>query len=176
MSALLPAFLTAAGVLAISGVAKVRSPSAAAEALAVAGLRTKPIVIRLLGVGEVALAAACAVRPAAGTALALAGAYLAFALLTARVMRRSRGAAPCGCFGDERAVASWWHLSLNLAAAAVALAVAIDPPSWGAVDLGGIELASFAVGVLASVYLAYLAFTALPEAWGSRTAAEGGGR
>jgi hypothetical protein len=176
MNALLPAFLTAAGVVAIGGVAKLRSPWAATGALAVAGLRARPTAVRVLGAGEVALAAVCVIEPSTVTALALAAAYLAFAALVARVMQRSRGSAPCGCFGDEGGSANRWHLWLNLVAAAIALAAAVAPPSWEALDLGGIELVAFGAGVLASVYLAYLMFTALPEAWGSpsQAGAEGG--
>jgi len=168
MNALLPAFVTAAGVLALGGVAKLTSPSAATGALAIAGLRARPVDVRILGAGEVALAAACAVWPSTVTALALAVAYAAFAAVVALLRRRSGSAAPCGCFGDEGGTASRWHLWFNVAAAAVAVAAAVAPPSWDAVDLGGIELVAFAAGVLASVYLAYVAFTVLPDAWGSR--------
>ena len=166
MSALLPAFLTAAGVLALAGAAKLRSPAAAA--VAAAGLPVPVSLVRALGAGEVALAGACIVHPSSATAVALAVVYLAFAAFVGRQLRRADGAAPCGCFGDETAPASGWHLALDLAAAAVSIAAALAPPSWDAVAANGAGAAALIVGVGACIYLAYLAYTALPIVWGAR--------
>ena len=161
MTALLPAFLTAAGVLALAGAAKVRSPAATVAAISAAGLRVSTGAVRALGAGELALAAACALRPSTATALALAIVYLAFAAFVAARLGGG-GAAPCGCFGDANAPVTGWHLALDVAAAAIAAAAALAPPSWDAVPRNAVAAAALAFGVAACVYLVYAAYTALP--------------
>ena len=166
MSAMLPGLLTAAGVLAVSGVAKLRSPRAATGALVAAGLPAHPLAVRAAGAAELVLATACLLAPGRATALALALAYLTFAAFAAVQLRRGRAGAPCGCFGDEEAPLTRWHLGLDLAAAAIAAAAAALPASWADAG-GGLALAATLIGVAGCVYLAHLAFTALPAAWGA---------
>jgi hypothetical protein len=177
VSALLPAFLTAAGVLALAGAMKLRTPEATVGALAAAGIRVPVGAVRALGAGELAVAAACALRPSTATALALAIVYLVFAAFVAAALRRG-DAAPCGCFGDASAHLTGWHLALDLAASAIAIVAALAPPSWEAVSAGALAAAALAIGVAACVYLVHAAYTRLPAAawavrdagrtWGSR--------
>jgi hypothetical protein len=163
VSALLPALLTAAGVLAVAGLAKLRSPGAAVAALAAAGIRVRPAATRAVGAVELTLAGACSVAPGRATAAAVCLAYLSFAAFVVLQLRRG-GGAPCGCFGDEAAPLTRWHLGLDLAAAAIAAAAAALPPSWA--DAGGAPARAVTlVGVAGCTYLAHLAYTALPEAW-----------
>jgi hypothetical protein len=174
MSALLSPFLVVAGVLAIAGVGKLRHPGAARDALERAGFGVPAWAIRAAGAAELALAVACIARPSAPTAALLALVYAGFAALVARLLRRSPGA-PCGCFGEASRAVTRWHLALNLAAAAVAAAAALAPPAWSALE-GPVIVAVFAAATLASVYLAYLAYTALPEAWSAYEGGRGGTR
>lgn len=174
MSALLPAFLTAAGVLALAGAMKLRTPEATVGALAGAGIRVPGGTVRALGACELALAAACALRPSAATALALGFVYLAFAAFVAAALRRG-DAAPCGCFGDAGAQLTGWHLGLDLAAAAIAIAAAFAPPGWDAVSGGAPAAAALAIGVAACVYLVHAAYTTVPAMAGPRDGGRTGG-
>jgi len=167
VSALLPAFLAASGVLALAGAIKLRTPEPTVGALAAAGIRVSAGAVRALGACEVALAVACALRPSTATALALAVVYLAFAAFVAAALRRG-DAAPCGCFGDAGVQLTGWHLALDLAAAAIAIATALAPPSWSAVPAGSLAPAALAIGVAAAVYLAHAAYTTLPAMAGAR--------
>ena len=72
MTSLLPALWAAAGVLAIGGLAKLRSPGSTRQALAAAGIRAPAPAVRAVGAAEVALAAACVAFPGRSTAAALA--------------------------------------------------------------------------------------------------------
>jgi len=163
--ALWPAYMTVAGLLGLAGIAKLRSPATAGVTLAAIGLRSAAALVRVLGAGELALAAACIAAPGRLPAAFLATAYLAFGGAVLR-LRAARAGGGCGCFGDASARAGLWHFALNLAAAAVALiAVAAPPPGWGAVaDRPGELVVAFA-GVATAVALGKLAFTAFPVAW-----------
>jgi hypothetical protein len=170
VNALLPALLTASGVLAIAGIAKLRAPAATAAALAAAGVRVPSGAVRALGAGEAALAAACIVDPSTATAALVAAVYLGFAAFVAVRLRAAGDGAPCGCFGDAGAALTGWHLGLDLAAAAVAVAAALAPPRGVAAPAGALPAAAFAVGVLACVYLAHAAYTVLPALSAARGA------
>ena len=174
MSWLLPPLLTAAGVLALAGISKLRYPAAAIAALAAAGMRAPPPAARALGAAELAIGAACLAKPGRATALLVGLAYLAFTLFAARQLSRARGDTPCGCFGDEGAQLGRWHLGLDLAAVSVAGAAAIAPASWSDVGGGLAPTAVTVVGIAACIYAAYLAFTAVPAAWSAAGAARRG--
>jgi methylamine utilization protein MauE len=162
-------------VLALAGAMKLRTPEATVGALAAAGIRVPSPAVRALGAGELALAAACALRPSTATGLALAIVYLAFAAFVAAGLRRG-DAAPCGCFGDASARLTGWHLALDLAASAIAIATALAPPSWDAVSPGALPAAALALGVAACVYLVHAAYTTLPAAaWAPRDGGRTGG-
>jgi hypothetical protein len=163
--ALWPAYMTAAGVLALAGLAKLRAPEGAATALAGIGLWGRRGAARALGGGELALAGACIAAPGRTEAVILAFAYLAFAGTILR-LRAARAGGSCGCFGEAETPATLWHFGLNLAAAAVALAaVASPPPGWASVADHPAELVVAALGTAVAVALARLAFTDLPAAW-----------
>ncbi len=165
--ALWPAYMMVAGVLALAGLAKLRSPKTAAKTLAGMGLPGPAGAARALGAGELALAGACIAAPGRAPALLLATAYLAFAPAVLR-LRAARAGGGCGCFGEASAPAGLWHFGLNACAAAVALAaVASPPPGWAAASEHPGELAVAVLGVAAAVALAKLAFTAFPAAWGA---------
>jgi hypothetical protein len=162
-----PAFLAVAGVLLIAGMAKLRSPASAASALAEAGLPGGVRAVRALGLGEVVLALACAGWASRPLAAGLALVYLAFAAFTARLIRASRGAGSCGCFGEQRVPAHAAHVVLSLAAAALAAAATIAGPVAPA-SLGEhapVEAAVLLAVAGAGAWAIVLAYTALPDLW-----------
>ncbi|MFA9429557.1 MauE/DoxX family redox-associated membrane protein [Egicoccus sp. AB-alg2] len=110
-----------AGLLVPAGVAKLRRPRTTADALAWRGTHATSLV-RVVGAGEVSLAAAVLVLGTRPLLAGLALVYGAFAVVAAR--QRRRGGA-CGCFGQASAPTSLLHVGLNaLVAVAAALAAA----------------------------------------------------
>lgn len=127
IAALSPALgplVVAAALLVVAGVAKLRRPAPTGLALARVGLPGSDLVVRCLGLVEVA-AAIDALAFGRWTALPVAVLYLAFAAFTAVQVRRARTtgeAADCGCFGDDGAPVDGTHVALNVALAAAAAA------------------------------------------------------
>lgn len=111
-----------AGLLLLAGVAKVRAPAAAADSLALAGLPDRPVLARLLGVGEVVLALAVLVTGHVLAAIALALAYAAFTGVSWWLLRTDQGS--CGCFGAVDAPLSRIHVVTNAAVAVAAAGAA----------------------------------------------------
>ena len=74
-TALVPTFTVACALLVLAGVSKMRSPLAARQALRELGVGVPPILIRVLGAGELGWGVLAALRPgpvpAAGIALAI---------------------------------------------------------------------------------------------------------
>jgi hypothetical protein len=131
----------AAIVLAVAGIAKLRSPGGAARALAFALL-----------------------APGRATSALLAVAYALLALLAARLASRGAG---CGCFGEDETPATATHVWLSVALALVAAAGIASPPhgiAWllsGSPDVAG----PLAFGIAGAVYATVIAYTELPSAW-----------
>src|SRR5437867_2348393 len=107
-------FFAAAGLLGVAGVAKLRQPGPASDALASAGLPHGVLSVRLLGAGELALAAVCVARPTPLAALAMAGVYAAFAAFLALAKAGAISLSSCGCAGERVVRPSWLHVVLNL--------------------------------------------------------------
>jgi hypothetical protein len=146
--ALTPAFATAALVLCVAGVAKLRSgPRWAA-----------------LGALEIGLGGWAMLVPGPVAAGAVACAFATFSVAAFALARRG---ASCGCFGERDEPASVMQSVLSAAIVAVALAACL----WGAHGLTWLlgrspsSAAVLIVGILASAYGAVLAYTQLPKAW-----------
>jgi methylamine utilization protein MauE len=160
-------FFAAAGLLGWAGVAKLRRPGPASDALASAGLPHGALPVRLLGAGELALAAVCVARPTPIAALAMAGIYAAFAAFLAMAKVGAISVPSCGCAGERVVRPSWLHVLVDLVAAAVAVleaALPEGPPglfrlSWS-LPMHGV---SFLAGTVLLAYLAGLAVANLPE-------------
>jgi hypothetical protein len=164
---LAPLFGTIAGLLALAGVLKLRSPAGGSDAYpapgAALGSRGTPVVaVAELALGSVALAA-----PGRAVAAVIAAAFAAFAAYTIRLLAASDRPADCGCFGESGGTVGPGHVVLDLACAAVAVAAAIAPPRAlvSIVAHAPLTGAVLTVGIAAAVYAVYLAYTALPEAW-----------
>lgn len=152
--------VVAAGLLVPAGVAKLRDPWVARQALGLPARATA--LVRAIGVGELVLAAL--VLTVGGPALVglLAATYLAFAVVAAR--QRSKGAS-CGCFGASEGPTTLGHVVLNVIAATAAGVGALVgtrtvPALLADAPLAGIPL--LAAGVVA-VATAQLSITTLPE-------------
>lgn len=120
--------------------------------------------VRVLAAGEVALGAACVVRPTWPLAVALAIVYGLFAAVAVMLMRRR---AACGCFGESELPVSLAHVLATGLLGAVALAAAIVGPG----GLGWLlarpapEAAVLLIGVAGALYATVLVYTELPRAW-----------
>jgi hypothetical protein len=149
-------------LLIIAGVAKLRAPGPAAEALTVARLPSGAWLVRAASALELA---AGAYVVATGGRVAAAVVLLAFAIFIGVTTRADREARSCGCFGADEAPASGWHLALCLLFAAVGVAgVAWPPPAIAGVS-GVLPAVTAIVAALGAAYAAKLAFTELPGAW-----------
>ncbi len=115
-----------AGLLVLAGIAKLRHPAAAADSLALAGLPDRPVLARLLGGGEVVLAAIVLATGWQLAAVALALAYAGFTAVSAHLLRTDRGS--CGCFGEVEAPLTRVHVATN-ATIAVAAGIAAAGPA-----------------------------------------------
>jgi methylamine utilization protein MauE len=116
-------YLTVCGVLLVTGAAKLRQPSATADALRAAfSYDAGDNAARAIGAGEIAIGAAAAI--AGGTAAALAaGTYVLLLAVAARLRRRAPDA-QCGCIGARSGRIGIAHLAIGALAAAVAAAYA----------------------------------------------------
>src|SRR5688572_3213270 len=98
-----------AALLLIAGVAKIIKPAATGAALQGARLPSDRRLVRVLGLGEVALGVTVLLVGGWLPAVLLAAAYGTFAAFTAYQSRRGAG---CGCFGDATAPATNLHVGV----------------------------------------------------------------
>jgi len=170
---LLTPLTTVAALLVLAGAAKLRTPQTAAAALAHGGLPVRGLAVRLIGGLEVGLGLAAIGVPSPALAVAIAGAYASFAVVTVRLLRAGEQAR-CGCFGARSSPVHPIHLALNLTGVAVATAAALTPVGTGlpavvfAHPAGGAILAASAA---AATVLAHQAYVAVPALWSAWTAA-----
>lgn len=160
----------AAGLLVPAGVAKLRAPDVAREALGLP--RRADSAVRLLGGIELLLAVAV-LSTGARAAVAVLG--LAYAGFTAVAVRQRARGASCGCFGATRTPTGWHHVLLDGAAALSAvMAVIVGVPSaielMADAPLGGVPLV---LGGAVAVATLQLLITALPELVAARRTAGG---
>jgi len=166
---------TLAALLAIAGIAKLRHPAPAANAMALAGFGVGRSGARLIGLLECGVGAWVLLSPGVPALGALA---LAYAILAAGIwaMRRA-DVADCGCFGESAPLEpSRLHLAVNLMAAATCALAALSPPPGlrAAAGRAPLEAVALISGVAAAILLSYLAFTALPAAWSAYGGGEAG--
>ncbi len=165
---LAPLFACAAALLAVAGLMKLRSPSAASGALAAMSLAAAAPAVRTAGACELALGTWALLSPGRLAAALLAAAYGGFAVFVVGLLRRGGASARgCGCFGEAEAAVHPIHLVLNLAAAGAAAAAVIAPPEpllRIVADHPAIG-AVLCVGLAGAVYAAYLLYTVAPSAW-----------
>jgi hypothetical protein len=175
-TALVPLFFAAAGLVVVSGFAKLKRPAAAGRALAALRLPSGPWAVRAIGLVEVAIGTWCLAASGPAAAVSLGLLYGAFALFVVLLMR-ARGAS-CGCLGRESSPPSIAHLVLDVTAATSAAVVAFAPPPGvipfaARLPLGGVP---FLVGTALIAYLAYLLVAFLPQVFWAYGRSEGSPR
>lgn len=158
----------AAALLAVAGLAKLRTPGPAATMIAgfwprLAPLRRARSVARAVGIVETATGTAILVAGGRIAATALAACYLALTLVALRLVFGGRRA-PCGCFGAADGDVGVPHVLLDGCALAIAVAAIITAPA----GVGALFASGALIGSVASVQaallaaLGYLSITALP--------------
>lgn len=160
----------AAGLLVPAGIAKLRDPAVAREALGLPA-RIEPLV-RLLGAGELVLAAAVLATGARPAIVALALTYAGFTVVALR--QRSRGES-CGCFGASETPTGWHHVLLDGTAALVAAAAAVVGTAAPVALLADAPLSGvpLLLGAGVAVLTLQLLITALPDLAAARRTAGG---
>ena len=158
-------FAAAAILLGLGGALKVRRPEPTAHALGAVGLPASVPFVRLFGVAEVVVAVGALTAGHPVFALLVGLSYLAFAGFVLLALARGGAISSCGCFGEPDTPATPGHAVLDLAAAAVAFAVAAGggsdwPGFLGDQPLGGVP---FIVLTATCAYLGYVALTVLPR-------------
>ncbi len=161
MSALLAPLLVASFVLCCAGVAKLRSPAGAVNALRAAGLPASDWIIRAFAALELVLGGFCVVSPGRLGAGLMSALYAMFASLSLLLARRQ---SECGCFGAARIPASPLQSVLSAALALVALLAALSPPPtvW---SLAAGSAAIVLIAAAGAAYATVIAYTQLPAAW-----------
>lgn len=148
-------------LLAAAGAQKLTSPAATGAALQVAKLPSDTRLVRLLGVYEVALAAAVLLLGGVVPAVLLTVTYAAFAGFAWRQSRRGEG---CGCFGEAAAPTTSVHVAINVVAAlAAAAAAAGAAEAVTALGQDALTVLAGAALLLTATALLRLTLTALPE-------------
>jgi hypothetical protein len=157
--------LAAAALLALAAPGKLRRPASTANALAQLGLPRSTGLVRLLGVGELVLAAAVWLRPTALVLAALAVAYLAFAGFVAVALRSGTSLSSCGCFGRPDTPPTVVHLVVVAAAALVAGAAAVTGTAslHEVVTVGRWYGVPLVLGAALTTFLAWAALAVLPR-------------
>jgi hypothetical protein len=143
---------------------KIVRPQSTLRALSSLGLPGSPAAVRLLGVVEVAVGVGALVTGGRAFAALVAASYLAFAAYVALALVRGGALASCGCFGKPDTPPTRLHLIVNATAAAVAIAVAVNPSTAALAALGTQPLAGlpFLVFVGCCTWFTYLSLSALP--------------
>lgn len=152
-----------AALLGLAGARKIASPGATGAALQGARLPSDPRLVRLLGAGELLLAAGVLLIGGPIAAGALAATYAAFAVFTSMQFRRGAG---CGCFGDAEIPATGLHIAVDAlgAVAAAVAAVGLAPSVPALVTQDDVVTGLLAVALLGLGTVAVLlTLTALPE-------------
>lgn len=166
----------AAVLLAVAGLAKLRTPAPAAAMIAtVLHRRRRSLVIaRLTGLAELVVGA---LALALGDRLAMALLMTAYLVLTAVAVRLATGPqrAACGCFGAADGEVGPAHAGFDLACLAAAVAGLVRPPSSvvALFDEGALAGVTLVGQVLLLAALGYLSITALPALSAARREVEG---
>jgi hypothetical protein len=152
-------FTSAALLLAIAGVQKLRDPYSLARALRLAKLPDSIGLVRGLAAFEIAAAVSAVVIHHRVVPLVVAALYLSFAVFVTSALARGLPIESCGCFGRADAKPSAAHVALDAFAAAIAVLVAVDDGEPVRILISDHPLEGIAVLVLCA------ALAALAAAW-----------
>ena len=165
MTALAGPFAIVASLLALGGASKAVQPTDTVGALRQLGLPSSGALVRVGGVAELVIGVGALVTGARPFAVLVAVSFAAFAAFVALALRRGAPIGSCGCFGKADTPPSRMHVVVDVAAALVAAAVAIDPVG-GITDVVADQPLlglPFLLLVAVGVYLAFLTLTLLPR-------------
>jgi hypothetical protein len=154
-----------AGLLVVSGLAKLGNPRPAETALSNAGLPHRSPIARVLGIVEILVGTLCLFHPAIPVAAAVGLLYAGFTAFLLRLVRSGASAGGCGCLGERSVPPGRLHLTMSVAAAAsgfaaAALGVPNLPALAGRTPAFGVP---YLAGAAVAGYLAYFAVAYLPE-------------
>lgn len=162
-------FLVAIVLLGVGGALKVVRPAFTARAMREMGLPVSATAVRAGALVELAIAAGALVGGGRPLAALVAASYAGFALFVLVALRRGVPLSSCGCFGADDTPPTAAHLVLNVAAAAVAGAVAVTGAGAGGLtEITNLEgsmplRVAFLAATAAAVWLAYVALAVLPK-------------
>lgn len=159
-------FTIAALLLALGGASKVLDPGDTATALRGAGIPLGRWAVRIGAAAELAVGVYAAVVGDQVSAVLVACSYAAFATFVAVALVRHLPISTCGCFGKADTPPSLVHVVFDVAAAAAAISVIVDPGVGlrDAVSRQPWSGIPYAVVLATGVYAAMLSLTALPRA------------
>lgn len=169
MSLLAGPYLVAIVLLGAGGALTVVRPATTARAVREIGLPVSSTVVRAGALVELTIAAGALVGGGRPLATLVAASYCGFAIFVLAALRRDVPLSTCGCFGAADTPPTALHLGFNVAAAAVAGAVALTGSAAGgltevATSEGSLlPLVGFLASTAASVWLAYVALAVLPK-------------
>jgi hypothetical protein len=134
-------FLAVCGVLAAAGVDKTLHPETTAAALRVAGLPSRPWLVRLGALCELTVGTGAAITGSSILAVLVSLSYLAFAVFVVVALARRWPLSTCGCFAQVDTPPTVGHVLLNIGAAGVATLVAAigDGTIWAALHSQAVE-------------------------------------
>jgi len=152
-------------LLAAGAALKLFEPADTARALSAFGLPGSTVAVRLLSVVEMIIAVGAVLLGHPVLAALVSVSYAGFAVFVVVALRRDLPLATCGCFGAVDSPPTALHVVLNVLAAVVTGAVAVDG-GWSVATviadqpLGG---APFLLLTATAAYLMYLCLTLLPR-------------
>jgi hypothetical protein len=143
-------------VLGVSGVLKLVEPEPTARMLSALAWPHGAVVVRVIGVAEVAVAVAVVAGAGRAAIVVMAVLWAAFTGTLIQLRRRSPST-PCGCLGEWSGPPTLRHLAVNLGALVVTVIAGISATTTTAlwdgsvatVSLGSVLVAAAALGVLA---------------------------
>jgi hypothetical protein len=153
--ALTAPFAVAAIVLCVAGIAKLRAPAGASEAVGVGRG-----AVRVFALAELALGAWALAAPAPLAAALVAAVYVGFAAAQLVLAHRHT---PCGCFGERDQPASRVQSLISCALSSSAALAAAWTPHGLTWVLG--HSAVLVLGVGGAAYAVVVGYTQLPLLW-----------
>ena len=152
-------------LLLLAGVAKLAFPRPAADLMATLGFPAGVWFARAAGGTEVVLGVTVLAVGGPAPAMAAAGVYSLFALVSLLALKR--GLSSCGCFGQVDSPPSRIHVIGNLFFAAVCVAASgagSSPLVWvGTAAEQPVGLVALVLAVCVLAGLAFVSLTAVPE-------------
>ena len=152
------------GLLALAGGMKVVSPDLTSGALRAAGLPHGRLLVRGIGLVEVAIGMGGIVLGTSIVAFVAAAFYAGFAWFVIHALRNRLPISSCGCFGAAETPPSVNHVIVNIGAVLVLSVAGLVPIGpWGGIDQLGLGLAvAFIAFTAVTIYLLYGILAVLP--------------